>query len=356
MNLRDQALIRFDRSLAELRAYAPGDLTDDEVLQPIREEAANLERLLKQLALGLGNRATLNNLIDRLRAQGLPSADAVALHALREAANKSKHDPLYHLEIDEVVAILAAARGAVSNIGVIGTAAGSNAEVAAPQPRRFAISVFDYPTHGEVDYQVGVLLADGHVVHLDSYQARFSSESEIKVALSTHGTLDEEPSDKSVVAYKRLMKGSTELTAVWIFQGSLRDLAKAFGPYQHSEALSFLQRHSDRQASKLAACLAAIDLGMEQLLARPESLTDVMVDDYAVASTDIGVLASEIIALVVCASDHGVAKLRGPRALSSRAFQALSLGLSCLSRAEGVGIELDGSFLLSGGTTFEPVP
>ena len=187
MNLREQAVARLDRTVAQLDNLSTDELTDDELLLPIREEAANLERFVKQLKLGLGSRTTLEVLIEKLNAQGLPSEDADALHSLRKAANAGKHDPRKRLDLADVLSILAAARAAVAKVGVEGSALGAADEAPQPRPRRLAISVFDYPTHGEVHYQIDSPLNDGRVVHIDSYQAQFRAEPLIKEALSANG-------------------------------------------------------------------------------------------------------------------------------------------------------------------------
>jgi hypothetical protein len=353
VNLRSQALARLDRSIAQLADLAPGDLTSDELLTKIREEAANLERFLKQLHLEGRN---LDSLINELMSQGFPSEDAVALHALRRAANAGKHDPKKRLSPDEAMSILIRARSAVSKVGVVGVAGGADDEAPQPPARRFAISVSDYPTHSEVDYQIDVLLRDGRVVHIDSYQAKFGNETHIKSALLASGVLHEDPEDIEVLAYAERMKGSDELTTVWVYEGSLRDLAQSFAPHQDSGALPFLRRESDVQAIRIAACLAAIDLGVQQVLARPSSLVDVMIDGYAMSPTTVGTIPDLLTSLAECASQHGIEEFRGPRVLSTRGYEQVAGGLPCISRTEGMALDMDGTLLVRANDAFEPMP
>jgi hypothetical protein len=111
--------------------------------------------------------------------------------------------------------LLRAAGAAVAKIGVVGRADGAEKEMPQPPTRRYTISVADYFTHGEVDFQIGVLLNDGRVVDIDMYQARFQSETEIKEALAQAGDFNEHPRDDAVRAYKERMRGSEPPRVSW---------------------------------------------------------------------------------------------------------------------------------------------
>jgi hypothetical protein len=310
---------------------------------------------VKRLHVGLGARTSLYNFINRLRKLGLPGNDADALHALRDAANAGKHNPRKTYSVGDALSILTGARSAVSNVGVIGAAPGANDQVIANHRRRFAISISDYPTHGEVDYQVDILLNDGGVLHVDAYQANFKSEPTIKTALIAHGTLDEKPSDQGVNAYLQLMAASSELTTVWLFEGSLGDLARAFAPHQHAEALLFLRRRSDSQAVRVAACLAAIDLGLSRA-GSTEALIETMTDEYALSVESIEQVASEVSTLARCALGRGAPDLHGPRVLSPSAFRRVTSAAPCFSDAIQVAIDTDGTLMVRQKQPFEPMP
>jgi hypothetical protein len=119
-----------------------------------------------------------------------------ALHPLRSAANAAKHDPKVVPGLGEVQDILSEALAAISRVGIEGVANGADESVENPRPRRYAILVADYPTGGEVDYQIAALLPDGQLVDLDSFQARYANESSIVEALRTAGNLDQDPADR----------------------------------------------------------------------------------------------------------------------------------------------------------------
>jgi Domain of unknown function (DUF4145) len=348
-------LLVLDRSIEQLKPLASDELTEDEVLALVREAAANLERFAKRLRVGSTPKTTLYELINELSSRGLPLSDADALHELRMAANLGKHDSAKAVTLDDALLILVAARSAVSRIGVVGTAPGADEPVLDGQSRQFAVAVFDYPTHGEVEYQVFVLLNDGQILPVDAYQAQFNSEQEIKAALKDRGSLDENPTDEGVKAYRRLMRGSSELSYVWTFEGSLGDLSRAFAPRQHSEALSFLRRGSDSQEVRTAVCLAAVDLGLERA-GDPENLIDRMINHYAIPLGSLGRVPTEMSALARCASQNGVAEFQGPRVLSPAAFRLVASDALCFSEVLEIAINAGGSIAVRQNSAFAPMP
>jgi hypothetical protein len=83
MNRREQTAARL-RSLGEqLEGVVPDEAEQEELLLPLREGAAHVERFLKRLAIGLGLRATLKQCIDRLGKLGLPPPLRANLHKRR---------------------------------------------------------------------------------------------------------------------------------------------------------------------------------------------------------------------------------------------------------------------------------
>lgn len=131
--------------------------------------------------------ARLYDYINELAALGLPQDASYALHRIRKAANLGKHDATSTLTLKEVRRLVEDARRAVAEIGVRGSAPGSDTPEGSTPPRTFTVVLADYPTGGEVDYEICTLLDDGRVVTLDHFQLRSRTRSQWPLPLRPQG-------------------------------------------------------------------------------------------------------------------------------------------------------------------------
>ncbi|GEM_PF-4521037 len=329
----------------------PDDLDSEELLTYVREGAAHIERFVKQLAITPSG-GRLYDYINELGALGLPDPAAESLHTIRKAANLGKHDAAAALTLQQVLQTVEDARDAVAEVGVTGSAPGCDAAESPRPPRTFTVLLADYPTGGEVDYEVCTLLDDGRIVTLDHYQLRFDDEEAVVAALATSGRLDRDPSTEPVARLRAMLEGSSELSGIWQYDGDLRDIVKAFGSYQHSEAIPDLQRDASVAAVRSAIVMAIVDLGGAASTAA-ETVVNELNERYAMRGPLAESLAARVAQLVV---DSRVATLDGPRFVSHRRFEVAAARAVARDLDLGIAITGDGVVFVDMGSGYTPMP
>lgn len=350
MNIRERCSSRLLQLSCELDGLHPHDLDSEELMTYAREGAAHIERFVRKLALSPPD-ASLFGYINELNAQGLPAAAADALHAMRKTANAGKHDPAAAVTLDDVRSLLKNARLAVDQIGVTGSTPGADAGAPAAPPRRFAVIVTDYPTQGEVDYDICYLLDDGRTVSIDSYQLQYNDEAEVLARLGQRGHLDQHPTDPAAERLRSTLAPSTEFSGVWLYDGNLRDLAEAFSPHQQSLALDFLKRQNNTAAVRAAAAMAAVDLGADAIEAG--RLVTELDDAYAIRGSLADHFAEGVAELVHTA---GLNVLDGPRLVSNKRYAIVARAAAARDNDMGMAIALDGTIFVDIGPGYEPMP
>jgi len=289
--------------------------------------------------------------VEDLGAAGLPDESVAALHALRTKANGGKHDTESEASHAEARHLLDDARVAVEQIGVVGSAPGADMESDTVGRRRFGLMVADYPTGGEVDYEVCLLRDDGGIVPVDHFQLRYNDENEVVAELQRHGHLDQAPVDPAAQLVTAHMKGSNEFSGIWVYEGSLRSIVEAFAPHQHSEALPFLRRDRSEAAIRSATAMTAVDLGADA--ADADALLHVLEADYAMDTRVVEPTAVAVSTLVAAAS---VEELTGPRFVGPNRFAALIAQAVAVETDTEMLVRADGTLVVKLGVGALPMP
>jgi hypothetical protein len=351
VNVRERCVSRLTVLESELAETNPHDFDAEELLSYVRESAAHIERFVKRLSFVPASGHRLVDYINELQSRGLPSGATDDLHEIRKAANLGKHDPGAAFDVGDVRRLVRRARQAVESVGVSGSAPGADAPEPAGLPRTYAILVADYPTGGEVDYEIGFLLDDGRLVQLDRYQLRYRDEEEVLARLRSTGALDQSPNTAPCELVRSSMKGSEEFSGIWLYDGDLRDVVAAFAPNQHSEAIEDLQRQADVTAVRAAAAMAAVDLGSHE--ATEGDLIATMRSRYAIEGRAADAIAAGVAALVGAV---GLARLEGPRFVSRRRYELAVARAAARDDRLGIAIMEGGDVFVDIGSGYRPMP
>jgi hypothetical protein len=350
MNLREGCSAHLAGLEHELADLHPNDLGGEELLTYAREGAAHVERFLKQLTIKPSS-DKLFAYIDELRALGLPTHNADALHAIRKASNAGKHDASATVDLNETQKLLRDARDAIDVVGISGVAWGADAPEPALSTRTYAVIVADYPTHGEVEYDICTLLDDGSTVILDGFQLQYRDEEAVLAELRASGQLDIHPTTGPVVLTRAALAGSTELSGIWLYHGDLRRIVDAFAPLQHSEALPELQRRNDTAAIRTAIAIAVVDGGAAKLSA--EQITAELRDRFAISGDHIDWYAAQAASLVATA---GANSLDGPRLVSPKRYELAAARALARDDDLRMAVAVDGVLFVDVGPGYVPMP
>lgn len=351
MNHRERCASQLNELEYELAELHPGDFDGEELLSYAREGAAHIERFVKRLTFVPSTGDRLFDYINDLESKGLPSGAAHDLHAIRKAANAGKHDPAATLDLNRVRVLVHRARQAVESVGILGSAPGAEGPEPVAADRTFAILVADYPTGGEVDYEVSFLLDDGRLVQLDRYQLRYSDEEEVLARLRTTGTLDQSPTTASCDLVRARMDGSDEFSGIWLYVGDLRGIVDAFAPKQHSMAIEDLQRRRDDSAVRAATAMASVDLGGQD--ATKDRLVATLASRYAIEGAYASAIADRMEQLIGSA---GIANLEGPRFVSERRYALALTRAAAHDKDLAIAIMGDGHVFVNVGPGIQPMP
>jgi hypothetical protein len=148
-----------------------------------------------------------------------------------------------------------------------------------------------------------------------------------------------------------VLAGSSEFSGIWLYEGDLRDVVQAFAPYQHSEALPFLQRQNDSTAVRAAVAMTAVDLGADA--ASAGRITSELHKRYAVQSQLAQACAARAADLVSAA---GAPQLDGPRFVSQGRYDMAALRAVAREDELRMAIARDGVLFVDIGIGYEPMP
>ena len=293
MNLRRKIESRLRRLIQELdRATECTEFEDEDVFRFVRDAAALWERTLKRCALSSPpNDQSLCNLTNALEFNGIDVDHRNALHELRKAANKGKHDADASLTAARARSLIEATiptLGLLESEGVAELAAVAEFN----QRRRYIIDVFDHYTGGDTEYVVYLVAsapgADPVLAPepVELFAVRFGVEEAIKERLADTGHAIFTNVDAGLPA----AAGGDDYIGRWEWEGTHRDLITTFAPYQWNADLIAGLSRSDHYSSVIsAAALAMVDV------ARPAQWQDLLWK----MSTDFGIWRRGTIAVEV---------------------------------------------------------
>ena len=273
MNLAKAIEVRLSRLLFELeRETENAEFEDDDLFRYVRDAAALWERSLKKCSLArYPNGPSLFNLTNALEFNGVGEVERAYLHALRIAANKGKH--VSHATMNASVARSLIKNTAVTLSQLAATGIG---ELAVPQEfnqrRLYLVDVFDHYVHGDIEYQIylngGGPRDDDFLapVPIERFTVKFGAEEQLKQKLADSGHAVFRNPDAKLPEYP-----SDDYIGRWEWEGTHRDLLRAFVPYQWEAGLLPGLSRGDWGPSVLsAAALALVDV------ARPATWEDVL--------------------------------------------------------------------------------
>ncbi|MDJ0347385.1 hypothetical protein QMK19_40145 [Streptomyces sp. H10-C2] len=390
----------FHRQYERLAQTPEDDLLPEELLGEIREAAALLERFLKSLRLEKPS-ANLFALINSLASAALGPQSISALHALRRAANASKHEPGFLLRPREASKILGDAAMALGELSRLRHVL--DEEYAITDRRTFAVLPSYYlhggPPGGEAAYSIALLVPDGRLISVDSYQIDAICEGDAleilgglgeldtdplggslkdprelgdlraeplgysPEELGQHGELQIEPPANPLEALRRRLVmvpvGDSRITdseywGGWTYIGRLRDFVSAFAHLQHDLAVEGQRRRSTR-SQKAAIAMALVDLG--GLAAVESKLLSCVTDDFALdESPQLRGFVHEAAALAERSIRGSVGNFSGPRIIGTDAFPRASHGAFKSSSVSWLAIQAGGTVVLDVGEAWAPMP
>ncbi|VVO74249.1 CHAD domain-containing protein [Pseudomonas fluorescens] len=273
MNVCKKIEGRLNRLIDELnRATESAEFEDEDVFRFVRDAATLWERTLKRCTLSNHpSDPSLYHLINALELNGVDTERRDALHELRKAANKGKH------ESDSTMTTAGARNLIQSTIpALVQLESAGISELAAAadfnQRRRYIIDLFDRYTTGDTEFAVYLL---GGVPGVDSilapkqievFDVKYNTEDAIKTRLAETGHAD-------------FVNGGAGLTRPygddfagrWEWEGTHRDLVAAFAPHQwNADLITGLSRADHFPSVISAAALAMVDV------ARPAQWKDLL--------------------------------------------------------------------------------
>lgn len=293
MNLRRKIEGQLRRLIQELdRATEWIEFEDEDVFRFVRDAAALWERTLKRCTLSSPpSDPSLCNLTNALEFNGIDVDHRDALHELRKAANKGKHDADATLTAARARSLIEATIPTLAlleseGIGELGAIAEFK------QRRRYIIDVFDHYAGGDTEYVVYLVAsapgADPVLAPepVELFSVRFGVEEAIKGRLVDTGHAIFTNSGAGLPA----VVGGDDYIGRWEWEGTHRELVAAFAPYQwNAELIAGLSRADHYSSVISATALALVDV------ARPAQWQDVLWK----MSTDFGIwrrgtLAAEV--------------------------------------------------------------
>lgn len=252
--------------LEELTLLASqAEFEEEDPFRFVRDAAAIWERTLKSCTLSSPpTNPTLNNLIHQLEYDGVSADIRNALHAVRSAANKGKHDPIRLISTREARELLVATLPAPAALEQAGVP-----EMSAPaqfgQRRRYVIAVYDHFVSGETEFSIWL---EGHPPReataiigpsaVEIFSIRHNAEDEVKRKLSDSG----DAQFKNAVApdIATALHSDSEFFQAWSWEGSHRELVRCFAPHQWNlEVTAGLARADHVPSALSAAAMALVD-------------------------------------------------------------------------------------------------
>jgi hypothetical protein len=297
MNLCRKTEGRLRRLTQELdRATENIEFEDEDVFRFVRDAAALWERTLKGCTLShYPSDPHLYNLTNALEFNGVDAPLREALHELRKAANKGKHDAdatLTSMMARSLIEATIPALAQLESAGIVELIAIAQFN----QRRRYVIDIFDHYATGETEYAV-YLVASAPGDHpvlapepVELFAVKFDVEEAVKRRLADSG-------------HAVFANVGAELPAVlggdyigrWEWEGTHRDLVAAFAAYQqNAELIAGLSRADNYPSVISAAALAMVDV------ARPAQWQDLlwkMSADFGIWRR--GTIAAEVAQAVV---------------------------------------------------------
>ncbi|WP_354337523.1 hypothetical protein [Variovorax paradoxus] len=254
------------------RATEGLEFEDEDVFRFVRDAAALWERTLKGCTLSRPpSEPHLYNLTNALEFNGVDALHREALHELRKAANKGKHDADATLTVARARSLIEATIPALAQLestGIVELIAIAQFN----QRRRYVIDVFDHYTTGDTEYAV-YLIASAPGAHpvlapepVELFGVKFGVEEEIKKRLADSGHAVFANASSELPAFV-----SDDYIGRWEWEGTHRDLVAAFAAYQwNAELIAGLSRADNYPSVISAAALAMVDV------ARPAQWQDLL--------------------------------------------------------------------------------
>ena len=241
------------------------EFEEEDPFRFVRDAAAMWERTLKTCTLSSPPvNPTLNNLIDQLEHDGVSARVRNALHAVRRAANKGKHDPTRLIPSREARELLDAVLPAPAELEQAGIP-----EMAAPaqfgQRRRYLVGVYDHLASGETAFSIWL---EGHAPReptgiisptaVEIFSIEYHAEDEVKHKLVNAG--DAQFADSVAADTGTALKSDSEFFQAWSWEGSHRELVRCFAPHQWNLDLIAGLARADHVPSVIsAASMALVD-------------------------------------------------------------------------------------------------
>jgi hypothetical protein len=351
MTGREYLASRLERHIRELDELARASEFDaEDPWRYVRDAAALLERFLQNCTLRRYPRdPKLFNLINALEFDSVDAGSRQALHAVRDLANKAKHDATRLISTGDARRLLIDASNAIAGVAQAGVP-----EFLKPyQPRyvrRYVIGGQDHLTGGEVELFIWLAAfppdarvavgADPNPVEI--FQIAHRDEEALKVDLAAVGHLDEQPALEPHV--RDGLEREMDLSFAWTWEGAHGDLMRTVAKAQHSMALIPGLLRGDDPASVRSAIAAAL---VE--LPRPLDWKDVVLKielDYGISRRGTESMSAAKAAATFVATIPERLILTGPRWLPRDQFeQATSDGYRA-NRAIDIGATASGVIIV----------
>lgn len=224
---------------------------DDTELGGVARDAAALWESSLKLAMGGSRAGNLNDLAVELAGLGWPASDA--LHVVRKAANRDKHEPTARHDGDALSGALVSLSDAADELLTL-TAGGSAQIPERARRRRMICAIYDYFHTGDTDYSF--LVADPEatwrsVGHIDSFEVDNSRSAEIEAKLAELDGWTFDPAEFGELS-KSLRESDAELWRIAVFTASYQDVLNIMELHQHNKDL-LPGLHRDDQAYALVA-------------------------------------------------------------------------------------------------------
>jgi hypothetical protein len=259
-------LSSIEHARAEAVRVSAGSYTARDMEKVIEAVGADLELFLKTAVYGGSGRPGIAQCISGLADFSVGRVEIDALHRLRLAYNRAKHQPGTTLTIDEADTLLQDTAAAVSALSAEGVANVNAAQPAQPV-RQFWLIAGDHLTSGETE--VDICLPTPHVDFppgLDVVNIEMAAWPVAHADLAAAGELREGPGsvpDRVFASWSR--EGDVALIGSWT--GQYRELLRALLPHEKVlDVLPGLARGDDFTGTLAAVLMAAVDLGQGGLL------------------------------------------------------------------------------------------
>lgn len=257
----DEIIYITDKTRREAVALAGRDHSPEDYKAFLKDVGASVEVFLKDhVYAGAHNRWNFQRLINSLEPLGASADSRDALHALRLAYNKAKHDPNYDAPISPITNVLTDAQQALEEIAALGL--GTTGQPARVVSRRLLwFAAWDHYIGG--DTEISIFLPATEDVdfppNLDIIYTQMAAWTTIKTELAAAGTLCLGPDCIPAKFYSFWQREDDFLNA-GSFEGDIRDLVAVFARHERVEdILPFLKRENDQYSMFAAALFAGVD-------------------------------------------------------------------------------------------------